>query len=157
MCALAADTEYQFPPQCRYRTHCHVYLLHYYIHSTIGTLDKRPVRGACLTLRGIGSLWKCNHMLGDCFSIIQEWTWWIGAGKRNVSDVSFIAGLFSSHALFHCVRRLIEVLLKTAMILPSHQWGFVKADTAYNLLSGWVNPAVCAFLRTLCNRLIQKT
>ena len=48
------------------------------------------------------------------------------------------AGLFCSHAQFHCVRHLIELLLKT--VIPStHQQGFVSADAAYNLFAGWVN------------------
>lgn len=60
-----------------------------------------------------------------------NWSW-----GENVSDVSFIAGLFCTRAQFLCVKCLIKVLLKIVMILPSHQKGFVRADTAYNLFSG---------------------
>lgn len=60
-----------------------------------------------------------------------NWCW-----EENVSAVTFITRPFCICAQFHCVRCLIEVLLEIVMILPSHQQGFVRADTAHNLFLG---------------------
>lgn len=110
--------------------------LHYWLLSVytlmFGTLDIHPVYRECLTLHGIWFLEMCNHGLEDCFLLSRGENDELG----GLYQMSLSSGLFSSNAQFHCVRCLIEVLLKIVMILSSHQWGFVRVDTAYNLFSG---------------------
>lgn len=97
------------------------------IHYMIGTLAIHPDHKTYLTLHEIWFLEKCNHRLGDCFLLSGSE---IGAGRKNVSNVSFITELFSTRVLFHCVACLIEALLKIAMILLSFWQGFLRVNTA---------------------------
>lgn len=113
MCTLAADTEmYSLLSEDRGCTVMYPFALLAFecVHSMIGTLDIHSVHRACLTLHEIWFLEKCNHGLEDCFLLSRSENDKLVLGG-NVSDVSFIAGLFSTHAQFHCVRCLIEVLL----------------------------------------------
>lgn len=120
-----ADTPAFIPPQSKERGHTVMYLFALLApectHSPFGTQDIHPVRGSvsCLA-RGVCFLGMCNHMLQDC-SLLSGGENDELAQVEKIYQMSLSSGLFSSHAHFHCVRCLIEVLLNIVMILSHHQ------------------------------------